>query len=266
MVNDREGLLTRARSAATLPMLRNVMVEVFRIMADPDSSFSQLYDVVKYDPAISSKIIGIAASPYYNRGTAVTSLERAMVMVGFKEVERIIMCLVFMKQIMSPWKLAQDDMAAIWEHSLIVAHAAKTLGAKIGIEESEKVFAISIVHDIGKTIFYTYDDRYRSLVKEVSPDSTDVCDLERDEYGIDHQEVGHYLSIKWGFPKEFSEAILTHHSPPDGRTPVTDIVREADAFANGRESTLPERERTVLQLDKDAIKAETERIKLLVGV
>ena len=155
------------------------MVEVFRIMADPDSSFGQLYDVVKYDQAISSKIIGIANSPYYNRGTPVTSLERAMVMVGFKEIERIIMCLVFMKQIMSPWKLAQDDMAAIWEHSLTVAHAAKTLGAKIGIEESEKAFAISIVHDIGKIIFYTYDDRYRSLAKEVSPDSTDVCDLER---------------------------------------------------------------------------------------
>jgi HD-like signal output (HDOD) protein len=74
------------------------------------------------------------------------------------------------------------------------------------------------------------------------------------------------MSAKWNFPKEFSEAILTHHSPPDGRVPVIDIVREADAFACGRESGLPERERTVLQLEREAIAAETERIKLLVGV
>jgi putative nucleotidyltransferase with HDIG domain len=265
MGNDREELLRRARSAGTLPMLRNMMVEVFRVMADPDSSFGQLYDVVKYNLAISSKIIGIANSPYYNRGTPVTSLERAMVMVGFKEVERIIMCLVFMKQIMSSWTLTQDDMAVMWEHSLIVAHAAKALGSGMGIEESEKVFAISIVHDMGKTVFYAYDDRYRRLAKEASLGTRDLCKLERDQYGIDHQEIGHYMSIKWGFPREFCEAIGNHHSPPDGRAPIIDIVREADAFACGRESILPEGERTALQLERKAIESETERIKLLVG-
>jgi len=266
MVNDREELIERARSAHTLPMMGNMMVEVFRVMADPDSSFGQLYNVVKYDQAISSRIIGIANSPYYNRGTPVTSLERAMVMVGFKEIERIIMCLVFMKQIMSPWKLAQDDLAAVWGHSLTVAHAAKTLDSKMGGEESEKAFAISIVHDIGKVILYAYDERYRAVAKEASLGTRNICDLERAEYGIDHQEIGYHMSVKWNFPKEFSEAILTHHSPPDGRVPVIDTVREADAFACGQESSLPERERTVLQLEREAIEAETERIKLLVGV
>jgi len=159
VAGDREELLARAGSVQILPMMSNMMVGVFRVMADPDSSFSQLYDVVKYDQAISSKIISIANSPDYNRGTPVTSLERAMVMVGFKEIERIIMCLVFMKQIMSPWKLTQEDMAMMWGHSLTVAHAAQSLCVKMGVEESEKAFAVSIVHDIGKVIFYTYDDR-----------------------------------------------------------------------------------------------------------
>ncbi len=266
MVNDRQELLARARSAGTLPMLRNMMVEVFRIMADPDSSFSQLYDVVKYDLAVSSRIISIANSPYYNRGTPVTSLERAMVIMGFKEVKRIIMCLVFMKQIMSPWRLSQDDMAAIWEHSLTVAHAAKTLSSNMGAAESEQAFAISIVHDVGKVVFYTYDDRYRGVTKEASLNTRDVCELERAEYGIDHQEIGHYMSIKWGFPGDFSQVILTHHSPADGKAPVTDVVREADAFACGRESLLPEGEKTALQLEKEAIQSEIERIKLLIGV
>jgi putative nucleotidyltransferase with HDIG domain len=269
MTNDtaqlREGLLERAGLVKTLPMLTSMMNEVFRIMANPDSSFGQLYDVVKYDQAISSRIISIANSSYYNRGTQVTNLERAMVMVGFKEVERIIMCLVFMKQIMAPWSLGQNDMAAIWEHSLTVAHAARTLSAKTATENPEKVFAISILHDIGKVIFYASDDRYRYLANEALLDARGVCDLERAEYGIDHQEIGHHMSVKWGFPEEFSEAILKHHSPHDGRVPIIDIVRDADAFACGQENALPEKERTALQLEKEAIKAETERVKLLVG-
>jgi len=266
MASDREELLKRARTATILPMLSGMMNETFRIMADPDSSFGQLYDVVKYDQAISSKIISIANSPYYNRGTPVVSLERAMVMVGFKEIERIIMCLVFMKQIMTPWRLGQDDLAAIWEHSLTVAHAAKTLSAKTSLEESEKAFAISIVHDIGKIIFYTYDGQYRSLAKEAALGSRDVCDLERARYGTDHQEIGHLMSVKWGFPMEFSEAVKDHHSRPDGRVPVIDVVRDADAFACGSGRYLPENERIILQNEKELIGTETERIRRLVGI
>ena len=74
------------------------------------------------------------------------------------------------------------------------------------------------------------------------------------------------MSMKWGFPEIFSAAILDHHSPHDGKVPLIDIVRDADAFASGREDALPETERTVLQIDKELIKAETERIRQLVGV
>lgn len=266
MARDREELLKRARSATILPMLSGMMNEVFRIMADPDSSFGQLYEVVKYDQAISSKIIGIANSPYYNRGTPVTSLERGMVMVGFKEIERIILCLVFMKQIMTPWKLGQGDLAALWKHSLMVAHAAKTLSSKTAMEQSEKAFAISIVHDIGKVIFYAYDGQYGSLSEEAALGNRDVCDFERDRYGIDHQEIGYLMSRKWTFPREFSEAVMDHHSPPDGRVPVIDIVRDADAFTCGPGRFLPEREGAILKDEEDSIRAETERIGQLVGI
>jgi putative nucleotidyltransferase with HDIG domain len=247
-------------------MLSGMMNEVFRIIADPDSSFGQLHDVVKYDQAISSRIISIANSTYYSRGTQVTSLERAMVRVGLKEIERIIMCLVFMKQIMAPWRLPQENLAAVWKHSLSVAHAARMLAVKTSTEDPEKAFAVSILHDIGKLILYARDDRYANLANEAGRGKPDICDLERAEYGVDHQEIGHRMAVKWEFPREFSEAIQDHHAPHDGKATVIDIVRDADAFARGRQDLIPERERMVLQLEKEAIEEETARIRQLVGV
>ncbi len=262
----REKVLERARTAKTLPMLRGMMKEVIRVIADADSSLIHLYGVVKYDQAIPAKIISIANSAYYNRGTSVTSLERAMITVGVKEIRRIIVCMVFLQGIMGPWKLRQADVAAIWKHSLTVAHAARTLAEKMIAGDPDEAFTVSILHDIGKLVYYTFGDRYREIVKEASLGTQDIRDLERAEYGIDHQEVGHQMSITWGFPQDFSEAILTHHSPHDGKAPIVDIVRDADAFVCGREGSLPEREKTVLQNEEALIMAETERISELVGV
>lgn len=262
----REKALKRARSAKTLPVLTGMMKRVFKIIADADASLAQLYDVAKYDQAISAKIISIANSAYYSRGTSITSLERAMITVGLKEIKRIIVCMVFLRSIMTPWKLGHDDVAALWIHSLTVAHAARTLAEKMIVDDPEEVFTISILHDMGKVIFYALSDRYRGLANETSLLAQDICGLERDEYGIDHQEVGYHISIAWGFPEEFSEAILTHHSRHDGRSSVIDIVRDADAFVCERDGSLPERERAVLQNEKDRIMSETERIRRLVGV
>jgi putative nucleotidyltransferase with HDIG domain len=262
----REEVLTRAGATETLPTLNGMMNEVFGVMNDVNSSFNQLFSIIRYDQAISSRIITIANSVYYSRGVPVTSLERAMIMVGLEEVKRIIMCLVFMKAITTQWRLEQDDIATIWVHSLTVAHAAKTLSAKMTVEEPDRAFTVSIVHDIGKVIFYTYGDRYRKIANEARLGAVDVCESEIAEFGVDHQEVGHRMSMRWGFPEVFSAAILHHHSPHDGKTPLIDIVRDADAFASGREDALPEKERTVLQLDKELIKVETERIRQLVGV
>ncbi|MGD0232510.1 MAG: HDOD domain-containing protein, partial [Syntrophorhabdales bacterium] len=225
-------------------------------MDDPNSSFTQLFGVIRYDQAICSKIISIANSTYYSRGASVGSIERAMVMVGLEEIKRIIMCLVFVKGITAYWRLEQDDIAAIWGHSLIVAHAAKTLSARMTSEEQNKTFAVSILHDIGKVIFYTYGDRYRKIANEARLGARDICEFERAEFGIDHQEVGHCMSMKWGFPEEFSSVILGHHSPHDGKVPLIDIVRDADAFASGREDAIPEGEKEALQLHKESIEAE----------
>jgi putative nucleotidyltransferase with HDIG domain len=273
MMNDRnqlemlrEEVLARAGATRTLPTLNGMMNEVLRIMDDPCSSFSQLFAVVRYDQAISSRIISIANSTYYSRGAPVEGLERAMIVVGLEEVKRIVMCLVFLKGITAQWRLEQNDTAVIFIHSLNVAHAAKTLSAKMTAEEPGKAFTVSILHDIGKAILYGYGDCYRKLVNEASLGEKDICELERAEFGIDHQEAGHCMSMKWGFPKVFSAAILDHHSPHNGKVPLIDIVRDADAFASGREDALPEREKEVLQSDKESIKAETERIRQLVGV
>jgi putative nucleotidyltransferase with HDIG domain len=261
----REELLARAETATVLPTLNTIITELFRVMNDPNASFKQLFDVVRYDQAISSKIISIANSAYYSRGASITNLERAMIVIGFEEIKNVVICLAFLKEIIGKWNLSQKDIVSLWIHSLSVGYAAKALATRTMTEEPEKAFTVSILHDVGKVFFYAYGEQYRSIEKEAAESGRDICVLEREAFGIDHQEVGYYISVKWRFPDEFSEVIRRHHVQSRGEDDLLGIISTADRFVMNPQADLGPAG-IILSKERDWIASETKRISELLGV
>jgi putative nucleotidyltransferase with HDIG domain len=188
-----------------------------------------------------------------------------MVAIGFDEIKRIVMCLVFLKEILQQWKLSQADLATLWTHTLSVACAAKILAEKMITEDGEKVFTVSILHDIGKALLFTYGDRYRKLTKEAQDTRRDITLLEKEAFGIDHQEIGHIMSVKWRFPEEFSEVIGTHHGGQEKRGALVDLVTKADRFIDNSPVDLGP-EGFILRGEAGRIEAEIKRVGELLGV
>ena len=264
-VTPREALLARADKLKVLPTLAPIIDKVLLVAADNNASFRDLSDVLKYDQAISSKIISIANSAYFSRGSQTVSLERAMAAIGFDEIRKIVMCLVFLKEMLGQCKLSQDDLASLWRHTLSVACAARTLAEKTLAEDSEKVFTAAILHDVGKVPFLLHGDAYRTVQEEARRTGRDVCSLEREAFGIDHAELGRLVSTKWRFPEEFSAVILGHHGGHGAGGTLVDIVMKADRFTENPRSDIGP-EGIILRRESERIKAETKRISELLGV
>jgi putative nucleotidyltransferase with HDIG domain len=261
----RDEVLAKAETVKILPTLNSIIIELFRVMNDQNSSFNQIFNILRYDQAISSKIISIANSAYYNRGGKISNLERAMIVIGFDEIKNIVMCLAYLKGILNQWKLSQQDLAHLWRHSLAVAYAAKILSSATMVDEPEKAFTVSILHDIGKVIFYTFGDQYRKAAEEARKGGREIHTLEKDIFGIDHQEVGYFISMKWRFPEEFLTVIRGHHGKREGKDPLLDLVRVADAFVDNLAADLGA-EGLILQGEKERIAHETKRVSELLGV
>ena len=92
----------------------------------------------------ASKIISIANSAYYSRGIEIFDLQRAMLTIGFEEVQGIVTCLMFVENILKKLKLKEQDLFALWKHSIQVACSAKMLSERLLIEDPRKgVYNIS---------------------------------------------------------------------------------------------------------------------------
>jgi len=262
----RDELLTKAKTLRVLPTLSSVVDRVFEVLNDKNASFRELVDIVRYDQAISSKVISIANSAYYSRGIKIMSLQRAMIVIGLEELRYIVTCLVFLEGILRKLSLKEDDLHALWKHSVYVAYSAKVLSANTLVEEPEKVFTLALVHDIGKLILYMYLDDYRYLIDGCNGKRKDLCGEERARFGIDHQEIGYYMSMKWRFPSEFGKIIRYHHDdkPVGECEALLRVVKKADTFADFPDTDLG-MDGLVLMREKARIDNETARIIALLG-
>jgi HD-like signal output (HDOD) protein len=100
---------------------------------------------------------------------------------------------------------------------------------------------------------------------EAYASKTDIALIEKAAFGIDHQEIGYFMAVKWRFPEEFAEVIRGHHSKPDGGNRLLDLVKVADKFIENPKADLGA-EGMILDKEKGRIAEETKRISALLGV
>ena len=257
----REKLIDQAGEIKVIPTLNAIVDRVFKVLGNNNSSFNDLSDVVKYDQAISSKIISIANSAYYSRGVEIFNLQRAMLTIGFEEVRGIVTCLLLMESIMKKLKLKEEDLLSLWKHSIGVACAARILSERTLADDPQKIYTASLLHDIGKIVFYLAVQDYGALLKEANNGGGDIIGLERERFGIDHQEIGYIIAVKWKFPHDFEQIIRHHHgdNKGDGQDAMFRIVNIADRFTSN--VAIPQSTETfILEKERNTISFEVEKI------
>ena len=70
-----------------LPSLPAVAVEVLRLCRRDDVTLDDLAGVIAMDPALAAKLLRYSNSSLFNLGTEVTTLQRAMLVLGLKSVQ-----------------------------------------------------------------------------------------------------------------------------------------------------------------------------------
>jgi HD-like signal output (HDOD) protein len=207
----RQKLLNRAAELKIIQSLNGSINNAIRVLNNSELSVGDVCDIIKCNIFLSSRIIGIANSVYYNRGAEIFSLSQAIINIGLQETKNIITCLLFMENIKNTIKLKQNDHLEFWKHSLLTACAAKILAEKTFTEEPNKAYISSLLHDIGKIVFYAEVDNYHLIVHKKYINGNSLSKIEKELFGVDHQEIGYIIGLKWRLPEAICHVIGYHH-------------------------------------------------------
>lgn len=259
----RDEFINTAVNLKIAPSHPNIISKAIKQLEQPDVSISIITDLLKNDSGVTSKLISVANSAFYRVGVPVNNIERAVMMIGQTQLKNILICLLYINKITNYLKFKKKHLFYMLKHSVFVAHAARILSKRLLIEDPEDVFAVSLLHDIGKVIFFMNFDYYDEVINESLEKNMSLSALEIDKFGIDHQEIGSIIALKWKLPPMFISIIGNHHDNGESNNKDYQAIKRilfcADrCFYHRDEETCPEA--IILKKEFDGIDKEIENI------
>ena len=232
---------------ARMPSLSVTATRVLEICNNPKTSAIDLNRVIALDPILMGQVLRLVNSAFYgNRGT-VTTLPRAIVMLGVNTVKNLVLSLAVLKVMGDKSAYKTFSMEDFWLHSLGTGVAAKRLASVLGLplEACWDCFVGGLLHDLGKIpLSSLYPAEYAHAIDDAG--NASLHERERLAFGLDHMQAGGLIGRKWRLGAVLEDCLAHHHdadcAAPKNRDRVA-LVGLADAcvkhFAMGNAGGAP---------------------------
>lgn len=213
-----------------LPVIPKIMTEAMKMLDNKLTNATELSKLISKDQALVTRILTIANSPLYGLQRKVTTIDFALLILGYRELRNIITAL----SIIEAFKNKTDkylDQKEFLLHSFLTGTASKKLAEELGYTNSGEAFICGFLHDVGLSVLHRYmHSSFASICDMVEKDGVTYHEAELEVLGTTHENIGFFLLEKWNFPVELTNAVLYHHEPVESAPgfQLTNIVNLAD--------------------------------------
>lgn len=232
------NILGLVNSTIELPTMPEVLLKLNEVMGSVDASAADVAKVVSRDPAVATNILRIVNSAYYGLQVRVSSVSLAVSVMGFNMTKKVALkAAVFSAFGKRREKIQHFDPLAFWKHAIYTGVAARALASSSTVfaeMHPEDIYIAGLLHDIGKIILMEkVAPRYLAMLRKSVQQQRSETEVEVEDFGFTHADVGSVLAIKWSLPEDLAIAIRYHHAPsrdPFHRS-LSSLIHVADQLA-----------------------------------
>ena len=205
-----EQLLERSGDLGSLPA---VVIRINQAIDDPSSNATTIGRIVNEDPALTAQLLKLVNSPFYGFRSRIDTVFRAIAIIGHRELRHLVLTAHALKTFSDmPNELV--SMPQFWRRSLSIGVMTRVLASYARERDIERLFISGLLHDIGSLLIYQQIPHEASeLIRRSRREGVWLRDLEEQEMGFDHAEVGGALLEAWGLPAVLVEAVRYHLQP-----------------------------------------------------
>ena len=228
LLNNHESYLKEIQTyIARLPSLSTTAAKVLETCNNPKSSPNDLNRVISLDPVLAAQVLRLINSAYYSLRQPISSLTRAIIMLGINTVKNLVLSCAILEQLRYKQSFRTLSGEKFWAHSLGVGVIAKCLAKVKGISlaEQEEFFICGLLHDLGKIpLNQKFPDEYSQALDMAERSHWPLNQAESAVFGIDHATVGGWIARKWRLSAPVIESLNCHHRPEESAADCRQMV------------------------------------------
>lgn len=229
---DKNTVLTKINKIKELTTPPTILQSVLDLINSPDSSARELSEVILKDPGLTARVLRMANSSFYAYYKKITTVNQAVMVMGINAVKYFILSITVLNQLNAQREKSKINVKQLWTHFLEVASASKNLAVAIGYKMPEEAYVAGILHDVGIILLEReFPDEYLKVLQLASKGKA-LTKAEFEIFGVDHQEIGGYLTNYWNMPPIISESISAHHPANESEIATMGEVAKIVALAN----------------------------------
>ncbi len=196
--------------ADDLPVMPTIASDIVKSVDNPDSSISDIKDLIEQDSAIAAKLLKMSNSALYGFPSAITSIAHAISLLGTRTVRNIVLA-ISLKKSFRRFGLMEK---LLWQHSTLSGPVAGRLAKLPQITaDADEAFTAGLLHHIGKTaLANSHPDEYEQVIQRVYNEKIGFIDAETDQFGFNHSELGGAIATQWNLPESLVSVISSHHN------------------------------------------------------
>jgi HD-like signal output (HDOD) protein len=209
-----EELISQTTELVSLP---DIYVRIKAVIYDPNSTMTDVADVLSHDPAICARMLKVANSAFFGVASRVETVKAAIRLLGTQQVHDLVLAATISKTFPDiPGNLI--SMEDFWVNSVRCGLLARLLAEQCNPTDGERFFLASLLHDMGHLIMYqTVPEESQEALITARQDNRPLHMIERDIIGCDYGQVGAQLMQSWNFPDNWVQAVRYQNEPADAQ-------------------------------------------------
>ena len=210
-----------------LHLVPSVAIKLLNLTNDDNARIENLSRIIETEPVLAAKVLNQINSAAYALPNKITSISRAVNMLGFSAVRQLAINLLFYNKLIQQDSTQRFDLLFFWQHCLYVASLSSRIAVALKYPDPDLVYTGGLLHDIGKVVMENYGRvTYSDFICSIDKSEHSTIEEERRFFGITHTEMGHVFCLEWQLPTSIMAIVACHHDQPTETSPYADFKTE----------------------------------------
>ena len=211
-------LLRRMRHKSDFPAMSGSIVRIQSISSSDRESVASLTNEILKDVALTNKLLRLVNTPQYTRGGPISTVSRAVTLVGFNGIRTMALSLVLLEHMQD--KAHANLLKEEFLRSLMAGAIAAELSPPRS-EEGEEAFLGAMFQNLGRLLTeYYFPEEARAVRalmggKEPLPEISATITV----LGLSYEQLGVGISKAWNLPDSIRHCMRKPEGPPPGTPP-----------------------------------------------